>query len=205
MTFAFVGLGNACLRGHLPAVERLEHARASILGAADPDPDRRAILAARLPTVPTFPNLEALLSVTTPDALVVATDPRQHASLVVEGIEHGCHVICEKPLTLTRQDHERIAAACERRSELALVPVHQYRYSPEWTRIRRLARWASRLRMPYSLTASPAAAAFWPTQAFTSSLSRRRSASRLRHYRRFVTTPLRGSRLSPAPESDQAG
>jgi predicted dehydrogenase len=150
---AIVGLGSACLRAHLPAIARLEREGAAILCAgADPDPDRRAILAELLPHLPTFTSVEELLASISPDVLVVAAEPRSHPRLVATGIEHGAHVLCEKPLAVTQAGHALVARGCMRRPDLAVVPVHQYRYSPQWSPIMRWARRAARLRLPYSLT-----------------------------------------------------
>jgi predicted dehydrogenase len=93
-----------------------------------------------------------MLSQVEADVVVVATEPYAHANLVTEAMEQGLHVVCEKPLAIARGDHEAIAAACGRWPDLALVPVHQYRYSPAWASIRRWGRWAARLRRPYALT-----------------------------------------------------
>jgi len=85
------------------------------------------------------------------DALLIATEPRAHARLIETGMERGLHVVCEKPLAIERGEHEAITAACGRRPDLALVPVHQYRYSPPWTSFRRWARKAARKGHPFAL------------------------------------------------------
>jgi predicted dehydrogenase len=151
MRLAIAGLGGAAGRGHLPALAQLG-GTARLVGAADPDAGRRDALAPQLHGVPLFEGPAEMLARIEADVLVVATDPSAHAGLVTAAMERGLHVVCEKPLTVARDDHEAIAAACARRPDLALVPVHQYRYSPPWASIRRWGRWAARLRRPYALT-----------------------------------------------------
>lgn len=154
MRVAIAGLGSACMRAHLPALARLEaEGAAAVVAAADPNPERRAALAELQPRVPTYRQLEDLLMASAPDVLVIATDPRLHPALVELGIGYGCHVVCEKPVALTEAGQRRIARACGERPDLALVPVHQYRYSPQWVRIWRWARLAARLGLPYALSA----------------------------------------------------
>jgi predicted dehydrogenase len=123
-----------------------------VVAAADPDAERRAALAPLLRGASLFESATEMLARVEADAVVVATEPYAHANLVTAAMERGLHVVCEKPLSVARGDHEAIAAACARRPDLALVPVHQYRYSPAWASIRRWGRWASRLRRPYALT-----------------------------------------------------
>jgi predicted dehydrogenase len=142
------------MRAHLPAITQLEAAgRAKLVAAADPDPQRRAILVEQRPQVRTFASTEEMLAAGAADVLVVAAAPETHAELVVRGFAHEMHVLCEKPLTGTRSGHALVAEACATRPDLALVPVHQYRYSPQWATVARWAGWASRLKLPFSLLA----------------------------------------------------
>lgn len=145
-----MGCGGAGSRGHIPALSQLTE-KATIVGLADLAADRRADIAAWAPQVPLFASAQEMLASVTCDVLVVATQPSTHAELVALGMEHGLHVVCEKPLSVRRSEHDAIACACARHPGLALVPVHQYRYSPQWTSIARWARRAARLRRLYSL------------------------------------------------------
>lgn len=152
MRVAVAGLGGAFVRGHLPALAQLERERKlTLVGVADPDASRRAAVGDRLADVAVFANAEDMLTSVCGDVLVVATEPTAHAALVTLGFEHGLHVLCEKPVTVSRAQHDLVAQSCADRPDLALVPVHQYRYSPQWVSIARLARCAARLRVPYAL------------------------------------------------------
>jgi predicted dehydrogenase len=124
-----------------------------LVAAADPDAERRAAAGARFPRIALFDAVETMLGSVVCDLLVIAAEPRAHAGLVALGLEHGLHVLCEKPLVVTPTDYELVARAHARRPDLGLVAVHQYRYSPAWAAISRCARLAARLRIPFSLTA----------------------------------------------------
>jgi predicted dehydrogenase len=151
MRVAIAGLGGACLRGHLPALRQLSD-QVVVVAAADPSPARRQELGRRLPEAALFANAEDMLAGVACDVLVVATEPSSHARLVALGLGHGVHVVCEKPLTLTAAQHASVAQACARRPDLALIPVHQYRFSPAWASIARCARISARRRRPYALS-----------------------------------------------------
>lgn len=152
MRVAVAGLGSASVRAHLPALARLAaEGRLTLVGAADPDGDRRAAAVPQLGGRPVFETAEEMLASIRSDVLVVAAEPRSHAGLVTLGARHGQHVVCEKPLTLDRCEQDEVACAYAHRHGLGLVSVHQYRYSPMWRVLARWGRVASRLRMPFEL------------------------------------------------------
>jgi len=142
MRIALAGLGGAATRGHLPALIR-NRPDLQLVAATDPDPGRP--LPAALSAIPRFDDAQEMLERIECDVLAIATEPQQHAPLIALAIERGLHVVCEKPLTVTRSDLDAVARLCAERPDLAVVPVHQYRYSPPWAGVSRWARWAARL------------------------------------------------------------
>lgn len=210
MTFGLVGLGNAGFSAHLPAIAQLQReGKGRLVAAADINPARRAALVAQQPQVATFASGEELLASECPDVLVIATHPQAHPTLAASGLEHGAHVLCEKPLALSRGAHDRLRRGCEARPDLALVPVHQYRYSPPWSHLRSWARGAGRLRVPYSLEVEverpgidPSALSGWRAKATTGGML----ADAGVHFLALASTigaPL--SRLEGAREFDANG
>lgn len=152
MRLALAGLGGAAVRGHLPAIECVgSDDDVEIVAAADPDARRRAVVAAEQSRLRLFARTEAMLEAVEPDLLVIATEPSAHADLAALALARGIHVLCEKPVTLTRAEHRLLAGMCRSEPRLALVPVHQYRYSPTWAAICRWARRADRLGIPFTL------------------------------------------------------
>jgi predicted dehydrogenase len=51
-----------------------------------------------------FPDVETLLRETSPDILVVSTRPDRIPVMATMGLEHGCHLILEKPVALEREE-----------------------------------------------------------------------------------------------------
>jgi predicted dehydrogenase len=144
----------------------------TLAGAADPDARTRTDVGATLPATPLFESAAAMLNSVSCDVLVVAADPRAHAELILLGLGRGLHVVCEKPLVLTKAGYETVASAHARRPDLGLVAVHQYRYSPTWVAMCRWARLAAKLHLPFSLVvevkrkeADPLAASPWRSDA----------------------------------------
>jgi predicted dehydrogenase len=147
---AIAGLGGAATRGHLPAI-RAWSPRIELVAAADPDPVRRAAAEALGAGLPTFGGVEEMLEAVEFDVLVVATQPSAHSPLAAAGLRRRRHVLCEKPVALTKAGFEEVAGAQRRGDHLALVSVHQYRFSPTWTWISRWLRCAARGGFPFTL------------------------------------------------------
>jgi scyllo-inositol 2-dehydrogenase (NADP+) len=83
------------------------------------------------------------------DIVFVATSPDRHAPLAQNMMAAGKHVICEKPLTLTRRDAESLAEAAARLG--VHLSCHQNRrWDPDFVAIRE-ALVAGRIGVPFYL------------------------------------------------------
>ena len=91
---------------------RLENARAAI-GAA----------------VPTFTDLNTMLSTSAPDVLIVCTRDDTHADMIVTALEAGVDVVTEKPMATTAYMCRRILEAGKRTGKRIDVGFN-YRFSP---------------------------------------------------------------------------
>lgn len=71
------------------------------------------------------------------DAVVIATANDSHHPLALAAIERGLHVLCEKPLALSAQQAEEMAAAAARAGVVTAVPF-TYHYMPVFRWVRQL-------------------------------------------------------------------
>lgn len=71
------------------------------------------------------------------DAVYIATPHPYHARNALLAIEHGKHVLIEKPFTLTRHEAEQVLAAARGAGVVALEAMWT-RYLPHMARIRRI-------------------------------------------------------------------
>jgi predicted dehydrogenase len=146
------GLGAAGVGGHLPALETLQdEGRVTIVGAADPDDARRALVGQQRSSLALFAHASALLDASPVDVLVVATEPSAHVAIAALAIARGVHVVCEKPLTAVAAEHDLLARAVAS-GDLALVLVEQYRFAKAWWQMAWCARVARLARCPFSMT-----------------------------------------------------
>ncbi|NJD67751.1 MAG: Gfo/Idh/MocA family oxidoreductase [candidate division NC10 bacterium] len=124
---AIVGLGNVAVNGHLPGWAGCERAR--IVAAVDALPSRLAQEQRRLPGARFYPDVSAMLAGESLDFLDVCTPPGTHASLSRLALQHGLHVLCEKPLVLSLDELQLVRRA-QADSGRVLYTVHNWRYAP---------------------------------------------------------------------------
>lgn len=121
--------------GHLGKI----HARlakqltgAQLVAVVDPVEASRAAVATEL-QVATYDDYHPLLQQF--DAAIVATPTQFHHAVVMELLEHGKHVLVEKPIASTIAEAEEMVTAAADRN-LVLQVGHVERFNPAWMRVR---------------------------------------------------------------------
>lgn len=94
----------------------------------DRDDERRALAAARHPATPRYADLATAVEQADLEALVVATPAGTHAEVTAAALEHGLHVLVEKPLAMASDDAQELVALATRR-ERHLMVGHTFLYS----------------------------------------------------------------------------
>ncbi|MFF0869134.1 Gfo/Idh/MocA family protein [Nonomuraea sp. NPDC003560] len=128
VTIAIVGAGS---RGQIYARAAAADGRARIVAVADPDPARRARVAADhdLPDNACFAGWDELAAVPKlADAVVIATQDRLHVEPAVAFADLGYAILLEKPMAPTEPEARRIVEAVERNGVLFAV-CHVLRYT----------------------------------------------------------------------------
>lgn len=108
-----------------------------------------------------FASAEQLITNDEIDVVLIATPHRQHPELTVLALEHGKHVICEKPLAVTVADVDAVLRAAARaRGRFAIV--YQNRLEPPYQYARQLLQ-SGELG---PITRCSIVESFWRTQAY---------------------------------------
>lgn len=149
MRVALAGAGSAALRGHLPAMRKIEGLQ--FVAGADPRADARAMLRAAAPGAQVFAAPEEMLERVRCDLLVVASEPAGHVALARAGSRRGCHVLCEKPLAIGRDELDVLAGELASRPGTALLVAHQYRHAVTWRVLRTIASGLARVGAKFRL------------------------------------------------------
>ncbi|WP_037599929.1 Gfo/Idh/MocA family protein [Streptacidiphilus rugosus] len=121
---AVVGTGYGCLT-HVPALRRAGFTVHALVGR---DADRTAQRAARLGIPHAFTDVAAALAHPGIDAVTVATPPSAHADIVLQAVQAGKHVLCEKPFGRNAAEAARMLTAAERAGVVHLVGC-EFRYA----------------------------------------------------------------------------
>ncbi len=103
-----------------------------IVGVAEPNPVRRKAFAERygIPAEACFDHYRALLEADLQaDYALVATPDSEHTLPAHLALEHGLHVLLEKPMATTLKECEALVAAAERADRLLQI-CHVLRYAP---------------------------------------------------------------------------
>lgn len=86
---------------------------------------------------PTYQDFEKMITETGPDLVIVTTKDSTHHEFIIKGLDMGCDVLTEKPLTIDEVKCQAILDA-ERRSRKNLIVGFNYRWSPYMTKIKEL-------------------------------------------------------------------
>ena len=129
---AVIGVGGIARQAHLPAFLEAPsvRGRVAIVALVDSAPDL-----APVDGIPLLSRREQLAGAPPADFIDVCTPTATHLDLTLWGLEQGYHVLCEKPVAVTRAEADRIAAAARARGRL-VMPCHQYRFNPAWTKLK---------------------------------------------------------------------
>jgi predicted dehydrogenase len=103
---------------------------------AESDPERRRQVERSL-ALPVLDSAEALLAQHELDAVLVLTPPTSHERLSLLGLERGCHVLCEKPLSTASAAAGRMVAAATA-ADRTLMTASKFRFVEDVTDARRL-------------------------------------------------------------------
>jgi len=126
---AVIGAG---IMGKLHARIFQENRASEVVAVADIDRERAGALARELGITGVYNDHRVMLRESRPDAVVVAVPDYAHKEPVLDSLDSGCHVLCEKPLALTVADARQMVEAAEKRGLRLMVSYH-LRGTPEYS------------------------------------------------------------------------
>lgn len=120
-----IGLGMG--KHHTKAVYDTENAVLSWV--CDTDEELLETEAKKMNVANTCTDYRDMLSDPTLDAVIIASPDQLHREMIVNALAAGKHILCEKPLALTREDIEAIVTAV-RKSDRIFMVGQICRYTP---------------------------------------------------------------------------
>ncbi|MGP6158656.1 MAG: Gfo/Idh/MocA family protein [Vulcanimicrobiaceae bacterium] len=133
--FGIVGTG-AIASAHAAAIRSV--ASAKLAGVTDIDEICGRRFAAAWET-PFSESLEALVSKVRPDVVVICTPPSTHPELAISAVSEGCHVLCEKPLSIDEAGATAMLDAAAK-AGVILTMATKFRYVADIVRARNMLR-----------------------------------------------------------------
>lgn len=124
--------------GYLHGETYRQSDQVDLVAAADLNDANAAAYATEFGLERTYRDYREMLAREQPDIVSVCTWPPLHAEMTIAAAEAGAKgVWCEKPMTLSLGDADRMLEACQRHGT-KLVVNHQRRYLPRFAEARRL-------------------------------------------------------------------
>lgn len=132
---AFIGSGNI-VNSHLAATQAVGD-RVQLVAAVDIDEARVRAICAENNIPHWYTDTQQMLAAEKPDLVHIITPPATHKALIIEALEAGAWVFCEKPLVGSLADFDEIARAEERTGRYCST-VFQWRFGSAGKHVKRL-------------------------------------------------------------------
>lgn len=126
---AIVGAGVIAESVHIPAYLRNQHSE--IVAIVDTNGKQLARTAKKFKIKKTFDSVDNLLDKEEIDAMSICTPPDTHAEIALKGLQHGIHILCEKPLTTDVNTGKKMVAASKSAGKILMVGFHR-RFIPTY-------------------------------------------------------------------------
>ncbi|OWZ42886.1 hypothetical protein C343_03914 [Cryptococcus neoformans C23] len=95
--------------------------RAEVVAVADPSPIAAKWVEENLPGVAYYSTPDSIFSLPNIDAVVISTITSTHASLTIQAIERGIHVLLEKPISVDVEDSRPVVEAARKRKDVKVM------------------------------------------------------------------------------------
>jgi len=127
-----IGLGNMG-RFHADYLIQKKVARGELTAVSDALPANLE----RYKQFQTFASSEQLIRSREVDAVIIATPHYLHTSIGIDALEHGLHVLVEKPISVHKADCQRLLAA-HKNPKQVFAAMFQQRLEPKYCKIKSL-------------------------------------------------------------------
>lgn len=133
-----IGAGAVAERFHCPALLHLEKAGVlQVLGVVEPSEQRARDTAARFKQARPYADCSEAFQSAAYDLAIITSPPGVHADQACAAFAAGCHVLCEKPMTTTSADADRMNAAAKH-ADRVLAVAHPRRFYANFADVAKL-------------------------------------------------------------------
>jgi predicted dehydrogenase len=131
-----VGCG-AISKVHITALRKINEC--SLIAVCDLDEEKARWTSERYKIPRYYTAFDNMLEKESLEVVYVLTDPQSHPTLSIEAMKAGCHVLVEKPMSVTLREADEMVVA-SRRNHVKLCVSHSFIHTPPVLKARRLLR-----------------------------------------------------------------
>jgi predicted dehydrogenase len=135
LRIGIVGLGRVASKTHIPVLMSLNNAE--IVAGAEENPERAERVKSLFGLNRVHGSYEEMYVSNSLDAVYICLPNYLHKDACKKALEHGLHVLCEKPMGISVEEGNEITALAEDR-KLVLMPGYKKRYAPNFAKAKKL-------------------------------------------------------------------
>ncbi len=117
---------------HVKAISRLDNVE--LVGICDMNEQAASKLAASCPSAKVYTDFKEMLAQANLDVVHVLTQPDSHFPLAKMALEAGCHTLIEKPVTVSADEAETLAAIAEEKGK-SIAINHNFVFSRPFNKL----------------------------------------------------------------------
>ncbi|GER86181.1 hypothetical protein KDW_03430 [Dictyobacter vulcani] len=126
--FGIISSANIGVRAVAPAIRASSNGK--LLAVGSRNPQHAAELYSFAPNVRIYESYEAIIADPEIEAVYIPLPNSLHAEWSIKAMQAGKHVLCEKPLAVTREEGEEMFQAA-RDNQVLLMEAFMYRFHPQ--------------------------------------------------------------------------
>jgi len=126
MNLGLIGCGQVASFFHIPAIREVP--QVSIEAITDVNRDQVERFGRRHGIEKRYTNYHSMFAECNIDSVLVCTPPRTHSQIVLDAIDRGLHILCEKPFVSSVSELDPIVRSAN--EGLVVFPAHNYVFTP---------------------------------------------------------------------------
>ncbi len=120
----------------IPAMLKAEHVE--LVAIASRNYDRAKEVADDLGIATAYGSYEELLNDDSIEAIYNPMPNHLHVPWAIKALEAGKHILCEKPIALSVDEAQELAAAAKKYPQIKAMEAFMYRFHPQWIKAKEL-------------------------------------------------------------------
>ena len=135
LRIGIIGAGAIAKSAHIPNYQNYSN-DVEVVAVANHNKDKATQCAEQFSIPYAFENYQQMLKEMNLDAVSICTPNKFHAEQVIDSLQAGCHVLCEKPPAISVEEAETMAKEAEKSGKILTYGFH-FRFSSEVEALKR--------------------------------------------------------------------